>query len=443
MEKSHCGLRHRFFTSKEEMNRLSKWVSAEEAISKVKSGDRLILPLCCGLPQTLIEALIRRKDSLRNVEIVSGLQVEYPFLQEGMEESFSFRTWQCAPRIRHLLKKGTVKYIPMRQGDAPWVFSSNGIWPIDVAFVQLSPPDPKGYLSFGVSIGHSLPTALEAKLVIAEVNDQMPRVLGNSFIHISQIDYLAKSSRPLLEYPSIENVGEVERKIGKKVVDLIPDGATLQIGIGSIPDAVVQSLGGKRDLRFFGMGIDAMVDCVEKGLVERSVGSTQQPKIIVSEILGTQKLFDFVHENPLVEGRPIMTTINSRVAGQIEKFISILGAIEMDLTGQVNAETVGGKQISAIGGSFDFLQGALFSPQGKSIMAITSATPDGKNSRIIPQLSAGSAVTHPRHSVQYVVTEYGVADLRGKTLRERAEALTAVSHPKFREGLEKFARENL
>lgn len=424
------------------MKRLSKWVSAEEALGAVNSGERLILPLCCGLPRTLTEALLAQKGRLRNVEIVSGLQVEYPFLQEGLEESFSFRTWQCAPRIRHLLKKGTVKYIPMRQGDAPFVFSRKGIWPIDVALIHLSPPDKNGYLSFGVSIGHSLPTALEAKLVIAEVNDQMPRVLGDAFIHLSQIDYLVETSRPLLEYPSTEKVGEVEKKIGAYIADLIPDGATLQIGIGSIPDAVVQSLEGKRNLRFFAMGIDAMVDCVEKGLVDVSMAPGRQPKMIVTEILGSKKLFDFVHDNPLVEGRPIMTTINSRVVGQIEKFISLLGAIEVDLTGQVNAETVGGKQISAIGGSFDFLQGALFSPQGKSIMAIPSATPDGRNSRIVPQLAAGSAVTHPRHSIQYVVTEYGVADLRGKTLRERAEALTAIAHPNFREGLERFTREN-
>jgi len=424
------------------MSRLAKWLSVEEAISRVKSGDRLILPLCCGLPQTLMEGLIDQKDRLRNVEIVSGLQVEYSFLQEGLEESFSFRTWQCAPRIRHLIKKGTVKYIPMRQGDAPFIFSRKGIWPINAALVHLSPPDKNGYLSFGVSIGHSLPTALEADLVIAEVNEQMPRVLGDSFIHISQIDCLVRSSRPLLEYPSTEKVGEVERQIGKWVAELIPDGATLQIGIGSIPDAIVQSLEGKRDLRFFAMGIDAMVDCVQRGLVDRTLGLASQPKMVVTEILGTEKIFEFVHENPMVEGRPILTTINSRVVGQIEKFISILGAIEVDLTGQVNAETVGGKQISAIGGSFDFLQGALFSPQGKSIMAITSATPDGKTSRIVPQLPVGSAVTHPRHSIQYVVTEYGVADLRGKTLKERAEALTAIAHPSFREGLEKFAQEN-
>lgn len=424
------------------MKRKAQWVSAEDAVMAVRSGDRLILPLCCGLPQTLIEALIAQKDRLRQVEIVSGLQIKYPFLQEGLEESFSFRTWQCAPPIRHLLAKGTVKYIPMRQGDVPYIFSPQGLWPIDVALVHLSPPDKHGFMSFGVSIGHSLPTALEAKLVIAEVNEHMPRVLGETFVHVSQIDYLVKSSRPLLEYPAAEKVGEIEKKIGENVATLIPDGATLQIGIGSIPDAVVQSLEGKRDIKFFAMGIDAIVDCVEKGLVERSLVPPGEAKIVVTEILGTKKIFDFVHENPLVEGRPINKIINSRIVGQIEKFISLLGAIEVDLTGQVNAETVNGRQISAIGGSFDFLQGALFSPQGKSIIALTSTTPDGKKSRIVPYLPLGSAVTHPRHCIQYIVTEFGVADLRGRSLRERAEILISVAHPHFREELAKFAREN-
>lgn len=424
------------------MRRKAQWVSAEDAVMAIRSGDRLILPLCCGLPQTLMEALIAQKGRLHQVEIVSGLQIKYPFLQEGLEESFSFRTWQCAPAIRHLLAKGTVKYIPMRQGDVPYIFSPRGLWPIDVAFVHLSPPDKHGFMSFGVSIGHSLPTALEAKLVIAEVNDHMPRVLGETFVHLSQIDYLVKSSRPLLEYPASDKVGEVEKKIGENVAMLIPDGATLQIGIGSIPDAVVQSLEGKKDLKFFAMGIDAIVDCVEKGLVERSLVPPGEAKIVVTEILGTKKIFDFVHENPLVEGRPINKIINSRIVGQIEKFISLLGAIEVDLTGQVNAETVNGRQISAIGGSFDFLQGALFSPQGKSIIALTSTTPDGKKSRIVPYLPSGSAVTHPRHCIQYIVTEFGVADLRGRSLRERAEILISVAHPHFREELAKFAREN-
>jgi len=416
--------------------KFSKRVSAPEAIKAIKSGDRLIIPICCGLPQTLIEALVQNKDRLRGVEIVGGLQMEYKFLEEGLEESFSYRTWQCTPRIHHLVKKGTVKYIPMRQGDAPYFFSSKGIWPIDVALIQVSPPDKHGYCSLGVSISHSLPTALDANTVIAEVNEQMPRVLGNCFIHSSQIDYVVESSRPLIEYPPPEQITEIDKTIGGYIAELIPDGATIEIGIGSIPEAALQALTDKRDLNFFAMGVDGIVDLVNKGVVEKSVAPLKQAKIVVGEILGTKKIFEFVHNNPMVEG--CYDVINSRVAGEIDNFISILGAIEVDLTGQVNAETVRGKQISAVGGSFDFLQGACFSSGGKSIIAITSATPDGKISRIVSQLPLGSAITHPRHSVQYIITEYGVADLRGKTLKERAELLIAISHPNFRDELTAF-----
>jgi 4-hydroxybutyrate CoA-transferase len=414
------------------MNRVAKVVNAQKAIQVVQPGDRVIIPIGCGLPQTLIEALIAEKDRLKNVEIIGGLQIEYKFLNEDLKDSFTYRTWQCAPIIRHLIDKGIVKYIPMRQGDVPFIFSKAGIWPIDVALVQVSPPDDKGYCSLGVSISHSLPTALEAKTVIAEVNDQMPRVLGNCFLHISQIDYLVESSRPLLEYPPTKVLGDVDIKIGNRISELIGDGSTLQVGIGSIPEAIIKFLKGKKNLKFFAMGVDGIVDLVDQGAIETGPG-----KIVVCEVLGTKKIFDFVHNNPLVEGRPSAGTINSHLIGRIEKFVSILSAIEIDITGQVNAETVAGKQISAIGGGFDFLQGALFSSGGKSIIALTSTTPDGKLSRIVSKLPLGSAVTIPRHCVQYVVTEFGIADLRGKTLRERAQSLISVAHPKFREELEK------
>ncbi len=406
-------------------------VTAEEAIRNIRSGHRIVLPLCCGLPQTLVDALLADHQRLRDVEIVSGLQIIYPFLEEGLENSFSYRTWQCAPPIRHYLKKGTVKYIPMRQGDAMKVFSKGGPWPVEVAMIQVSTPDSHGFCSLGVSIGHSLPLALQADLVIAEVNEQMPRVLGNAFIHLSQIDFVVKSDRGLLEYPSAGKPEEKEIVIGKYVADLIPDRATLQIGIGSIPEAILDSLKDKRDLRFFAMGVDKIVDMVESGVVTPG----GEPKIRVTEILGTQRLFDFVHNNPMVEGRPLPDTINPRVVAEIPRFCSIISAIELDLTGQINAETVKGRQLSAIGGSFDFVQGALFSSQGRSIIAMTSTTPDEKISRIVPQLPPGSAVTTPRHSVQYVVTEYGVAEIWGRSLRERADALIEVAHPKFRDEL--------
>ena len=415
-------------------------LSAQEAVQAVRSGDRIVLPLCCGLPRTLVEALVADHDRLRNVEIVSGLQIEYKFLEAGLEESFTFRTWQCAPPIRKLLAKGVVKYIPMRQGDAAWMFSRDGIWPVKRALIQTSPPDRNGYMSLGVSISHALPTALEAETVIAEVNDRMPRVLGESFLHVSQVDAIVETSRPLLEYPSPKDIGESDKRIGEQIAELVPDGATLQIGIGTIPSAVIQSLRTKRNLKFFGMGVDGILDLVEAGCVEPARGISAPPAIRVTEILGTRRLFDFVHENPMVEGRPIHRTINSRVVAEIEKFVSVLSAIEIDLTGQVNAETVQGSQFSAIGGSFDFLLGALCSPGGKSIIAMTSVSPDGKNSRIVSTLPPGSAVTTPRHCVEFVVTEHGIADLKGKSLAERAEALIRIAHPDFRDELKASLR---
>ncbi len=413
------------------MSEKGHWVQAGEAIRAVNSGDRIILPIGCGLPQTLVEALVADKDRLKGVEIIGGLQISYPYLAEGLEDSFTYRTWQCSPPIRNLLNKGTVKYIPMRQGDVPKVFSRQGKWPIDVAFVQVSPPDNHGYCSLGVSISHSLPTALESGTVIAEVNDQMPRVLGNCFLHISQIDHLVESSRPLLEYPPPKSVGNIDTRIGELVAELIEDGSTIQIGIGTIPEAISRCLGERKNLKFFALGIDNIVDLAEKGALETGPG-----KLILCEILGTKKIFDFVHENAMVEGRSIGGTVNPRVVGNIDKFVSVLSAIEIDLSGQVNAETVNGKQVSAVGGSFDFLQGALFSERGKSIIALSAATPNGKYSRIVAKLPLGSAVTAPRHCIQYVVTEYGVADLRAKTLGERADALISIAHPDFRDELQ-------
>lgn len=416
-------------------SRPCKKVNAEEAVGALKPGWRLCLPLCCGLPQTLLDALVMDAHRLKGMEIVSGLQISYPFLAEGLEESFTFRTWQCAPAIRHHLETGRVKYIPMRQGDAVRVFGPDGPWPVDAALIQVSPPDSEGRCSLGTSIGHSLPLALQAKLVIAEVNQRMPRVLGQGFIHLSQIDFVVESDRDLLEFPSGGKPGEKERAIGRLTAPLIPDGATVQIGLGAIPEAIMDLLAEKQDLSFYAMGIDKMVDLVEAGAVRQDSG----PAITVTEILGSRKIFDFVHQNPLVEGRSLLEVINSRTAGHIPRFCSVLSALEVDLTGQVNAETIKGKQVSAVGGSFDFLQGALFSKEGVAIIALPSTTPGDKISRIVPRLSAGSAVTTPRHSVQYVVTEYGVAELWGRSLGERALALARVAHPAFREELEREA----
>ena len=415
--------------------------SPEEAIGLVRSGMRLTIPLCCGLPQTLISALVQQKDRLRDVELVGGLQISYPFLEEGLEDSFSYRTWQCSPPIRHLLSKGTVKYIPMRQGDAVDVFGKSGVWPVDGALIQVSPPDGDGNMSLGVSIGHALPLARQADLVIAEVNQRMPRVFGDSSIHVSQVDAIVESDHALLNYDTKGRSGDKEITIGNFVAELIPDGSYLQIGIGAIPEAVLVVLRDKKGIGFFGMGVDGIVDLYESGAMEPIAGGEDTPRVVVTETLGTEKIFAFIHENHLVEGYPVPRVINPREAGKLDRFVSIISAIEMDLFGQVNSETVAGSQISAIGGSFDFLEGAHFSPEGRSIIAMTSTTPDGKHSRVVATLPLGSAVTIPRHCVNYVVTEYGIADLYGKTLAERGKALIAIAHPDFREELEEALRE--
>jgi 4-hydroxybutyrate CoA-transferase len=412
-------------------SRRAEKVSAAAAVSRIAPGRRVVLPLCCGLPQTLVDALVDQADRLRGVEIVSGLQIEYPWLAEGLEKSFTFRTWQCAPPIRKLIPSGRVKYIPMRQGDAVRVFGRGGPWPVDVSLIQVSPFDADGFASLGVSIGHSLPLARQAGLVIAEVNPRMPRVLGRALLHRSEIDLIVESERELLEFPSGGKPGEKEIAIGRATAELIPDGATIQIGLGAVPEAIMDALGDKRNLRFFAMGIDKMVDLVEAG----AVASGDGPGIVVTETLGTRRIFDFIHDNPLVEGRPLPEVIDSRAAGANDKFCSILSAIEIDLTGQVNSETIRGDQFSAVGGSFDFLQGALFSPGGVSVIALAAATPDGKISRIVPRLAEGTAVTIPRHSVDYVVTEFGAARLWGQSLGERARALAGVAHPDFRDQL--------
>lgn len=415
--------------------------SGPEAVGLIQSGMRLTIPLCCGLPQVLIAALIEQKDRLRDVEIVSGLQIKYPFLAEGLEASFSYRTWQCAPPIRHLLPKGTVKYIPMRQGDALQTFGKGGVWPVHAALIQVSPPDKEGNMSLGVSIGHALPLAREADLVIAEVNEQMPRVMGDTSINVSQVDALVESEMPLLEYPSRHQGTEAEKAIGNLVATLIPDGAYLQIGIGAIPEAVLMAIEGKREIGFFGMGVDGIVDLYESGALKRTDKNKDGlPRVLVTETLGTGKIFRFIHENKMVRGYPIQKVINPREASKIEKFVSIVSAVEIDVFGQANLETVAGNQVSAVGGSFDFVEGAHFSRQGKSIISMTATSPEGKHSRIVGDLPRGSAVTIPRHCVHYVVTEFGVANLCGKSLAERAKALISIAHPGFRKELEEAVK---
>jgi len=405
-----------------------KTVSARQAVSGIGSGTRVMIPPGCGEPLTLMEALIERSAQAESLTLMGGLLLtDYAFVEQ---ENIKFATWHVMPKIRNAVKDGTVEFIPIRYSDIIPTFSKTGPWPAQVILVHASPPDADGFLSLGASVSYPLPLALQDGVtVIAEVNSKMPRTCGNSRIPVSNVDWIVESDRDLVPYPS-PKVRDVDREIARHASQWIPDGATLQIGIGSIPEAILECLTDRRRLRSHAMIVDNVIGLIERGIVE---------KIDAAELMGTRRLWDFVHENPIVNMEPASYTHDVSVLAGIEKFISINSAVEVDLQGNFNAEAVDGTQISGIGGSFDFIQGALLSPGGKSIIAMTSTAARGERSRIVPMLSGGTPITTPRHCADCVITEYGEAQMRGRSLSQRARALIEIAHPKFREKLEEHA----
>ena len=336
---------------------------------------------------------------------------------------------------RQALHTGKVELLPVKLSEAHALFLANGVLPLDVALIQVSPPDEQGYCSLGVTAGYTLDAAFNARIVIAEVNKQMPRTFGNNQLSIDRFDYLVETSRPLLEYPS-PVVGEVEMAVAKNVRQLIGDRAVLSFGVGNIPEAVLRSLSGKRHLGIHsGMICDSMATLIEAGVITNERKNIARGKSVAALALGTKKLFRFMDENPGVEMHPFSYTHDIMNLAQLDNFVSINSALEVDLTGQISAESIGGVQISTIGGQADFARGAALSKGGKSVIAFTSTTRGGKNSRIVPQFMAGTVISTPRYDVQYVVTEYGIAELWGKTQFERMDALIAIAHPRFRDDL--------
>ena len=314
-------------------------------------------------------------------------------------------------------------------------YSPEGPRPVDVALIQVSPPDQQGRFSLGVSASHAYPLARQARTIVAEVNDRAPRTYGPCFFTAEEIDFLVECSVPLVPYPEIQ-FGETERRIAELVADLIPDGATIQIGIGNLPAAILKLLEGKKDLGFHsGMLSDSVVDLVEKGAVTNARKNVHPGKIVAGELIGTEKLFRFGHENPLLEMHGAGVSHNAELIGKIDNFVAINSALEIDLSGQINAESLNGVQISGVGGQFDFVEGAYFSRGGRSVTALISSASKGKVSRIVPTFSNQAVVTIPRYLTDIVVTEYGAAHLRGKSIRQRAEALISIAHPSFRDGL--------
>jgi 4-hydroxybutyrate CoA-transferase len=408
------------------------------AVQRLAPGMKVLLPPGCGEPMGLVAEVCRQADRLRDLTLMGGIHLgDYPFARQECAP-LRYATWHMAPRLDDAWRRGRVEFVPMRYFDLVTQFNRGGRWAPDCVLVHTAPPDERGYLSLGVSVSVALPAARRAPLVIAQVNPNMPRTRGNAWLHASQVDAWVEVDEPLAEYPP-PAITDVERAIGRHVAGIIPDGATIQVGVGAIPQAVLEALHGHRDLAMHSLLVDAAVRLVEQGVVTNAAKRVHRGRMDVAEAMGTRRLFDFVHDNPGVNMEPSELVHDPHLLARLDRFAAVNSAVEVDLTGQINAETVGGRQVAGIGGQFDFVLGASRSPGGLSIIALPSTGRDGAVSRIVARLGAGAAVTTPRFLADWVVTEYGAAPLSASAARERARALAAIAHPRYREELERSA----
>lgn len=418
-----------------------KVTDAATAVARVKSGDRIYLGSGAGVPQALVRALVARADELRNVEIVHMLHFgEAPYVAPEYASSFRHNALFIGPNVREAVQAGRADFTPIFLSEIPNLFRS-GALPLDYAFIQLSPPDEHGFCSFGVEVGCTKPAAEAARVVIAEVNRRMPRTLGDSFIHVRNLDIIVEVDYPIPEAPQGGSTA-VHRRIGELIAEMIPDGATLQMGIGSIPDAVLANLINHRDLGIHTeLFSDGVVQLVEMGVITGARKTLHSGKVVAGFLFGSQALYDFVQDNPIIELHPTHYVNDPFIIAQHENMVSINSALEVDLTGQVAADSIGTRLYSGVGGQLDFVRGAARAKGGKPIIALPATAKGGSISRIVPVLKSGAGVTTTRNDVHYVVTEYGVAELYGKTIRERAKALINIAAPEFREELTRQARE--
>jgi len=412
--------------------------SLADAVSRLRPAMKVLLPPGCGEPAALVAEICRQSDRLHDLTLMGGIHLgDYPFARPE-HAGLRVATWHMSPKLDDARRRGRIEFVPMRYFDLVTQFARGGAWAPDCVLVHCAPPDARGYLSLGVSVGVVLPAARRAPLVIAQVNREMPRALGNAFLHRSQIDGWVEADEPLTPYPP-PVVGELERAIGRHVAALVPDGATVQVGVGAIPQAVLEALGDHRDLALHSLLVDSSVGLVERGVVTCAAKRLHRGRMDVAEAMGTRRLFGFLHENPAVNMESSGFVHDPEVVARLDRFVAINSALEVDLSGQVTAESLGPRQVAGIGGQFDFVLGASRSRGGASIIALPSTGRDGAVSRIVPRLGAGAAVTSPRFLADWVVTEYGAAELRGQGERGRVRALLAVAHPRFQEELERGA----
>ena len=408
-----------------------KLVSADEAVSHIRSGQRIVFSHAAGDSLVLSDGLVRNRALFENVEIVHMVAMgEAKYCEPGMEKHFRHNSFFLGASTRKAAKEGRADVTPVYFSEVPELFRTT--LPVDAVFLNLSPPDEHGYCSFGISVDYSKPAAMEAELVIAQINPSMPRTLGDSFIHISDIDYIVEADTPLIELPPA-GISEVERAIGKNCASLIEDGDTLQLGIGAIPDAVLGFLKEKKDLGIHSEMIsDGIVELYEGGVITNRRKSLHAGKSIVTFLMGTRKLYDFADNNPAVELHPVDYVNDPYVIAQNERLVSVNSCVQVDLMGQIVSASVGRRQISGVGGQVDFVRGANMSRGGKSIMAMPSTAAEGRISKIVPVIGEGAAVTTSRYDADYIVTEYGAARLKGESLRNRAKMLIRIAHPDFR-----------
>lgn len=408
--------------------------TAEEAIKLIHSGDRVILGHAVGIPTEVTDVLCEHKDDYQNVEIVQMVPMgNAKFTEPEMEGHFRLNALFLGGLTKGAVKDGRADFTPCSFSEAPALFAGE-LLP-DVALIQVTPPDQHGYVSCGVSVDYTLPAARNARTVIAQVNKEMPRTHGDAALHVSEIDCFVEIDHPIIEL-GLPKIGEVEKAIGENCARLVKDGDTLQLGIGAIPDAVLLFLKDKKDLGIHSEMIsDGVVELIESGVITNAKKNLHPGKTVVTFLMGTKRLYDYANDNPGVAMYPVDYVNDPYVIGQNDNLVSINSCVQVDLMGQVASESVGLMQISGIGGQVDFVRGAHLSKGGRSIIAISSTAAKGKVSKIVPLLDAGAAVTTSRTDVDYVVTEYGIAKLRGKTLRERAKALIQIAHPDFREEL--------
>lgn len=414
-------------------------MTADEAVKLIRSRTRVFVHGGAATPSVLLAALARRGGELEDVETVHlHLEGDAPHAEPGMARAFRANAFFCGDNLRQAVAEGRADYMPVFLSEIPLLFR-NGILPLDAALLHVSPPDAHGYMSLGTSVDAALAAAETAPTLIAQVNRRMPRSLGDGAVHASRFAALVPVDVPLPEHAPVVP-GAVERAIGGTIADLVENGATLQMGIGAIPDAVLLALTGHRGLGVHTeMFSDGLLPLIESGVVTNEHKRRQRGKTVASFVIGTRRVFDFIDNNPAVEMRDCSYVNDTAIIRQQPKMTAINSAIEVDLTGQVVADSIGERIYSGVGGQMDFIRGATLSAGGKAIIALPSMTSRGE-SRIVAQLKPGAGVVTTRAHVHYVVTEHGVAELYGKNLRQRAKALTAIASPGMRESLERDTR---